>query len=320
MYNYDLSIIIVSYNSCKILIQCIESIYQFSEDLKIQILISDNASSDDTVDMLNRKFPTIRIIRNDKNLGFAKANNRALPYCVGRYILYLNPDVILIEPLLKRMIHFLEKNEDAGAVGCKLINLDGSFQKSYSQKYPTVFNRFLEATYIEKLIQNMKNDKLENNRPLKVASITGACILIPTSIIEKLNGFDERFFMYCEDIDLCYRIYKLGLNIYYLGGLKMIHYEGGITENNKKSYFTKVLTKESVYKYFLKYGGKYKALIYRYSMIFASLVRLVILLPIVIFTFFINSKRVKRYRYAMLKYFKVVSWGFGFEAWTKDPC
>jgi GT2 family glycosyltransferase len=316
---HDLSIIIVSYNTCFILVKCIESIYKYSENLKIQIIISDNASTDDTVETITKKFSSLTIIKNKKNLGFGRANNRAIPFCKGRFILFLNPDVILVEPVFRKMLNFIYETNDAGAVGCRLVNLDGSFQKSYYDTYPTLTNRFLDAMYIEKLIHQLRPLNIKRNAILKVAGITGACILVSRDLLDRLGGFDEQFFMYCEDIDFCYRMKQLGYNVYYLGNMKMIHSLGAITKNNKASYFTKVLTKDSVHKYFLKHSGRPKAIIYKVSMLVAAIFRLTVLLPLWLVSRVVQIKTNMDYHRSMLTYLKVVSWGLGFEKWTRNP-
>jgi len=317
-YEYDLSIVIVSYNTCAILVRCIDSIYQYSQNLSIQIIVSDNASSDHSIETISNRFPDIIIVQNEKNLGFGRANNRAIPFCTGRFILFLNPDVILVEPVLNKMLNFIEETDDAGAVGCKLVNLDGSFQRSYYESDPTLANRFFEAIYIEKLIQKLRHLHTRRNYTARVAAITGACIFIRYTLVSRLGGFDETFFMYCEDIDLCYRIKKLGYNIYYLGNLKMIHYGGAATENNKPSYFTKVLTRDSVYKYFLKHYGRPKAFLYRVSMIVAAIFRLTVLLPIWLGSRIMAMKGHMEYHHSILKYVHVATWGLGLEKWTRN--
>lgn len=315
---YDLSIIIVSYNTCSLIVKCIESIYKFSENLTIQILVSDNASSDNTVETLENAFPEVSILKNSRNLGFAAANNRAINYSKGRFVLFLNPDIIVVEPVFKKMIEFLETNEDAGIVGCKLLNSDGSIQKSFFDNFPTLTNRFLEAIYMEKLFDKQSRHVAIFNTSKKVAAIVGACILMRKELIEELGGFDESFFMYCEDMDLNYRVQKLGYNIYFLGNIVMFHYQGA-SSKVKKSYFEKVLTKESVYKYFLKHYGKTRATLYKFSMVAGSIFRLIALLTWVPITKILGICYNFNYYNSISKYIRVLFWGLGFEKWTKNP-
>lgn len=319
MPEYDLSIIIVSYNSCSLIVKCIESIYKFSENLKIQIIISDNASSDNTVDTIEKKYHDVYIIKNNRNLGFAKANNGAIKYCKGRFVLFLNPDITLIEPVFKKMIKFLETNDDAGLVGCKLINPDGSIQKSFFETFPTLTNRFLDAIYVEKLVNKYSHHDKINDDSRKVAGITGACMLLRKNLIDELGGFDESFFMYCEDVDLSFRVKQMGYNIYYLEDIAILHHLGASGKKRKRSYFEKVLTKESVYRFFIKHHGRAKAVLYRFLMIIGSILRLTILFSLVPITQILGVSYGFNYSNSVSKYMRVVSWGLGFEKWTKSP-
>lgn len=315
---YDLSIIIVSYNTCSLIIKCIESIYEFSENLTIQIVVSDNASSDNTVKILETRFPDVFILKNGRNLGFAAANNRAINFAKGRFILFLNPDILLLEPVFRKMIEFLETNNNAGMVGCKLLNSDGSTQGSFFKNFPTLTNRFLDIIYMEKLFEKKNRNESSNRSAEKVAAIAGACMFMRRSLIEDLGGFDESFFMYCEDIDLSHRVHQLGYNIYFLGYLKMLHYQGE-SSKIKGSYFEKVLTKESVYTYFFKHYGKTKATLYKFSIAVGSIFRLLLLLTWVPFTRILGKNYNFNYYNSISKYLRVLSWGLGFEKWTKKP-
>ncbi len=313
---FDVSIIIVSYNSMPFILQCIESINKYSENLTLQILVSDNGSSDDTVPSLGKSFPEVLVLKNEKNLGFAAANNRALAFATGRYVLFLNPDIILLEPVFKKMIEFFERHQDAGMLGCKLVNQDGSVQHSFFQTFPTLTNRFLEAVYIEKLFNKSSAQVINTNH--KVAAIVGACIFMRRDLILQIGGFDELFFMYCEDIDLSYSVQHLDYNIYFLGTLKLLHYCGA-SSAKKQSYFEKVLTKESVYKYFLKHHGKIKAVLYKVLMLCASIFRLFILVTVVPLSKAWGACYDFNYRSSLIKYTRVFLWGLGFEKWTKNP-
>jgi len=312
---YDLSIVIVSYNCCQLITKCIESIYQFTENLRIQIIVSDNNSKDNTIETIEDKFPKVIILKNGANLGFGAANNRALTFCQGPFILFLNPDIIFIEPVLTKIIEFMQKHEEAGLVGCKLVNPDNSIQKSFLNAFPTLTNRFLEAIYVEKLLNKYKKpikDDIKN-----VAAIVGACMFTRKHLIKKLNGFDESYFMYCEDIDLCYRVKQIGYNIYYFNNFAMFHHLGATTKKNKKSYFSKVLIKESVYKYFAKHHGKMNAELYRILMILGAIIRLWMLLILGPFNKVLQISYDVGYANSVLNYLKVISWGLGFEKWAK---
>jgi GT2 family glycosyltransferase len=311
----DLTVIIVSYNSCTVLFHCIDSIFHFSEGLAIQIIVSDNASKDGTAVTLQQEYPSVTFIQNGENLGFAAANNRALAFAKGRYILFLNPDTLLFEAIFRKMIDFLDTHPDAGILGCTLLNPDETIQKSYFDTLPTLTNRFFEALYLEKFFDR-HNYSLRVKERRQVAALVGACILISRTLAERLHGFDESFFMYCEDMDLSCRVRTLGYAVYYLGDIALYHIQG-VCGRTKQSYFEKVMTKESVYCYFLKHSGQTKASIYKFSMAVASLFRLFVLFTWVPLSKMFGRRYDFHYRNSIRKYLHVLAWGCGLERWTK---
>jgi len=225
----DLSILIVNYNVKHYLRQCLKSIYTNTKKLSFEITVVDNNSADGSVDVLKREFPEVKLIENCQNLGFAKATNQGLKENNGRYILLLNPDTVVLPKALEKMVEFMEENPRAGALGCKLLNPDGSLQRS-CRSFPTLTTAFFENTGLEKLFPKNKfigrhrmgywghNDIREVDQP------TGAALMVRREIISQVGLMDEQFYMYYDDVDWCYRIKRRGWKIYFIPLARIIHY------------------------------------------------------------------------------------------------
>jgi GT2 family glycosyltransferase/lipopolysaccharide/colanic/teichoic acid biosynthesis glycosyltransferase len=237
----DLSIVIVNYNVKHFLEQCLMAIERARRDLKIEIFIVDNASVDGSPAMIKKKFPQVKLIENHRNLGFSKANNQALRLCQGRYILLLNPDTLIQEDTLVELIRFLESRPKAGAVGCMLINPDGSFQAGSRRSLPTPWVAFTRIVGLSRIFPHSpifgryNLTYIKPDRETEIDVLSGSLMMLRREAIAGVNYFDEDYFMYGEDIDLCYRIKQAGWQIFYTPRTKAIHYKG---ESSKRSEFS----------------------------------------------------------------------------------
>lgn len=241
----DLSIIIVNYNVKEFLQNLLHSIDKASKNLSTEIFIVDNASDDGSIELIKNKFPDVNLIENDTNLGFGKANNIALEKAKGEFILLINPDTIVAENTLQKSIDFLKKNKDAGLVGCKILNPDGTLQLACRRSFPGPWTSFCKVTGLSNLFPSSKLFArynltfLDENQTYEVDAISGSFMMMKRDVYEKVGGFDEQFFMYGEDLDLCYRIQKAGYKVYYLHTTQIIHYKG---ESTKRSSFDETKT------------------------------------------------------------------------------
>jgi len=202
----------------------------------------DNNSVDDSVEFINKKYPGINIIPNDKNLGFSKANNIALKKVSGKYILILNPDTVLEEGTFEKLISFCEKDNSIGAVTSKLIKANGKLDSACKRSFPTLsvaLPRILGLSKIfpkSKIFGKYNLTYLDENKTYEVDAICGAFMFIPKIVFDKIGFFDEDYFMYGEDLDLCYRINRSGYKIYYFPEVTTIHIKGESTKKTNLSY------------------------------------------------------------------------------------
>lgn len=235
----QLSIIIVNYNVRLFLEKCLLSVEKACAGIDTEILVVDNNSTDGSREYLPPKFPGIRFIWNETNQGFAKANNQVLKIATGEYILFLNPDTIIPEDCLKKCISYFETHTDTGALGVRMLNGDGKFLKESKRAFPSAAASFWKMAGFARLFPRSKVfakyylGHLPETQTNEVDVIAGAFMMIPKKVLDMTGGFDERFFMYAEDIDLSYRIQQVGYKVIYFADTTITHFKGEST--NKKS-------------------------------------------------------------------------------------
>ena len=316
----DLSIIIVNWNSKEYLKRCLNSIYSQSIRLIYEIIVVDNASFDGCDRILKDEFPDVIFIQIKKNIGFGKANNLGFQHTSGRNLLFLNPDTEILGPAIYTMYHYLEKIPDAGAAGCTLLNSDQSIQTSCVQTFPTILNQILDIEYLKVLFPNLRfwgiNPLLSyNGIPQKVEVVSGACLMVKRDIFEKIDKFTTDYFMYTEDIDLCYKVQNAGYIVYYISDAQVVHYGGGSSKKHENDVGV-VLMRESIFKFFRIRKGELSAKCYRLSMSIASIIRLM-MLGILLLLPFKEAHRIKFY-HTFSKWKKILRWSVGLERWASN--
>lgn len=232
-HKMDLSISIASWNTKDYLRNCLKSIFDNTTDIDFEVLVVDNGSTDGSVDMVKKEFPQVCLIENERNLGYAGANNRALNKAKGRNIVIMNTDVVVMQNALEKMVCFLDANKNAGAVGCKLLGPDGKFAPAFIDNVPNLIDAFLDRIlFIHSiklyLIRKGPFQKMMLNkysRPREVDWAGGSCLMVKREVIEQAGLMDEDYFMYSEDADWCYRIGKAGWKVFSLPSAQVIHYE-----------------------------------------------------------------------------------------------
>ncbi len=254
----SLSIIIVSWQVKNLLKKCLESIYQNQVDIALEIFVVDNASNDGTAEMVKTNFPQVKLIANQKNLGFAAANNQALKSATGQYLLLLNPDTEILNGALKKMLDFLEASPKIGIAGCKHLNADRTLQPSV-RRLPTFFPIFLMLIKITKVFKNLKTIKkylatdFDYQLTQPTEQVAGSFFLIRKKILEQVGLLDENFFLWFEEVDYCKRAKDAGWQIWYNADASIIHHGGQsfsqqLTAKKQKMFFT------SAWRYFKKHG------------------------------------------------------------------
>lgn len=256
----QLSIIIVNYNVRDFLHQALRSLDKARSSLKSEIIVVDNASVDGSVEMLRARFPKVRLIANNVNLGFAKANNLALKAAKGEYCLLINPDTLVQEDTLRVMLEFFRENPDAGLVGCKILNPDGTFQLACRRSFPTPWVAFTKLFGLAALMPQSKmfgryNLTYRNiDESCEVDAVSGSFMMIRRQVYQEMGGLDEEFFMYGEDLDWCYRIQHAGWKIFYVPRTSIIHYKG---ESTRRSSINEIRTfYEAMHLFVKKHYGR----------------------------------------------------------------
>ncbi|MBK9736620.1 MAG: glycosyltransferase [Saprospiraceae bacterium] len=243
MYVHDIGIVIVNYNVRHFLTQCLQSIQNSKiQGIKLEVWIVDNASVDGSVSLIQKDFPDVHLIVNEKNVGFSAANNQAIKLLSSKYTLLLNPDTVLEEDTLYKCFTFMEMNPQAGAIGVRMIDGAGKFLPESKRKVPDIWNSFCKLSYLSELFPSSRLfsgynlgylPEMEVN---EVEVLCGAFMFIRHSIFGEIGLLDEAFFMYGEDIDLSYRIIKAGHKIYYYPETSIIHYKGESTKKSSLNY------------------------------------------------------------------------------------
>src|SRR5260221_3820587 len=230
-----LSVIIVNYRVRYLLELCLHSVRKALQGLETEILVVDNHSADGSVDYLRPLFPDVSFIVNTENLGFARANNQALAQAQGKYILFLNPDTVLPEDIATRCLAFLESTPGAGGLGVRMVDGSGLFLKESRRGFPTPWVAFCKLSGLtaifprQRLFATYYLGNLPADRTHPAPVLSGACFWVARAVLEKTGSFDERFFMYAEDIDLSYRIEQAGYVNYYLAETTIVHFKGEST-------------------------------------------------------------------------------------------
>jgi hypothetical protein len=220
----ELSIVIVNYNDKAHLESCLSSLEADAQELNLEILVVDNNSSDGSQEFIEKRFPKIKLIRNKENKGFSRANNQAIRESRGEFILFLNTDTVLLPKTIELLLEEMKRNPKAGALGPALLKGANVYQASFGRKV-SFFSEVLHKCFLNpyyKLLLKIVQKKRE------VGWLSGACLIVRRDILDEVGLFDENFFLYFEDIDLCFRIKKRGWKLVYFPQAKIFH-EGGVT-------------------------------------------------------------------------------------------
>lgn len=272
----DLSIVIVSYNTKKILQECLSSVKDNEpKSFSCEIIAADNCSSDGSLEMLKNKFPKVLVLANNKNLGFAKANNQAVSRAKGKYVLFLNSDTVVGKNTLETMVKFMEDNKNAGAATCFVKLPNGQIDDACHRGFPTPIRSFFHFSRIGKLFSNSQifngyHLGFNNiNKIHEIEALAGAFMMVRRQAGEDVGWWDENYFWYGDDLDFCYRLKEKGWKIYFVPEVSILHYKGasgGIKKISKHLSVADTETKKMAQKarfdamrifYKKHYAGKY---------------------------------------------------------------
>ncbi len=273
----QLSVIILNYNVRFFLEQCVASVQEALTNIDSEIIVVDNNSSDDSCEMIKSRFPNVKLIKNNSNLGFPKGNNIGVAQAKGDYICILNPDTVVAEDTFNRILAFAEKQENLGIVGCKLIDGSGNFLPESKRGIPTPFVALTKIFGLYKLFPNWKlfnryyAQHLSENETGRVDILVGAFMIMKRNLYNEIGGFDENCFMYSDDIDLSFMALKSGKNNYYFHETSVIHYKGESTVKDglymkrfreaMQFFYKKHYKSSPLFDFFMKIGTLFFALI-----------------------------------------------------------
>lgn len=251
----DLSIITVPWNVKDLVKQNFKAIYKNTQNINFEIFAIDNDSKDGTADMIRKEFPQVNLIANNYNAGFAKANNQGIRKSKGRYVLLLNPDMRVLDGTLEKMIEWMDENKKVGIAGCHLIK-ENNETVSHTRRYPTLFDQLAIVLKLPHIFKNILNKYLmkdfDYSKEAKVDSIRGSFFMIRREVIEKLDGLDERYFIWFEEVDFCKQAKNAGWNIAYTPVVECVDYVGK-SFTQVKGGVTQKYFRDSMLKYFKKW-------------------------------------------------------------------
>lgn len=255
-----LSIVILCWNDQKVIGDCLRSIFAGTHRIPFEVIVSDNGSTDASVELIRREFPRVRVLENGVNLRFAKGNNVAIHASQGEYVLILNPDTVIHEGTLDGIVAYADAHAAAGAFGCKILNADGTYQMCQWPPH-TLRSEWCSALYLGFLARFSEwfhtgaYARWKGETERTVGWLAGCFILIRRELLERLGGFDEQFFYYYEDTDLCRRVWEAGCSILYTPNFEITHLQGQSTAKRFARITFALDAQITRYRYYYKYYG-----------------------------------------------------------------
>jgi len=246
-----LSIVIVNWNGKELTKNCIRSILETCpdeiKDLNFEIIVIDNGSYDGSAEHLNIFSDSIRLIKNNSNMGYASACNRGMREAKGKYVLLLGNDTIVMDQALQKCLKFLDEKQDCGAVGCRLLNPDGSVQNN-CKKFPTLLNGFYTYLSLDRLNHDYDMSRFRYDKTIEVEQISTSFLMVRKDLLEKIGYFDKSYKILYNDVDLCKRIWVSGKKIYFLHTAEVIHY--GSQSTKKAGFRERKIMYSDIYRYY----------------------------------------------------------------------
>jgi GT2 family glycosyltransferase len=234
----DLSVVIVSYNVRLFLDHCLQSVFRAARDLRVQVIVVDNASQDGSAEMADRRYPQACLIENRENMGFARANNQAFAVAKGEAVLILNPDAFIQENTLRVLLTRLSSSREVGAVGPMILLPDGRFEPRSMRGFPTPWAAFSYLSGLSRMFPHSPHFSkylpayLDPAQEHEVEALSGCCMMVRGDLLRQMGGFDADYFMYGEDLDLCWRLHRAGYRLRYTPATSIVHFKGESTRRS----------------------------------------------------------------------------------------
>jgi GT2 family glycosyltransferase len=294
----DLSVVVVNWNTKELLLQCLDSFYHKMEEIKAEVFVVDNGSVDRSVVAVREHFPEVILIQNQKNLGFARANNQALRQSKGKYLLLLNPDTRVKPGAIEKLVSFMEGHPEAGTVGAQLLNADGSKQNSIAN-FPSLATELLNKNLLRWLFpKRFPGKERDYLGPVAVESVIGACMMARRNAVRQVGWLDEDYFLFLEETDWCFRMKRAGWEIYHVPQAEIYHFQGRSAESEKKK--AKLEYYRSRYHFFKKNRGRISWSILFLGVGMKLTVELLSMVILCLLTFFVMKQW--RRRFSILVY------------------
>jgi GT2 family glycosyltransferase len=270
----DLSIIIPNWNTKSLLENCLNSLFNTPINYEFEVWVVDNASTDDSLKDLPALFPQVRLIKNLENVGYGRANNQAAKVAQGTYWLLLNSDTVVFPAAINDLVEYLDAHPQAAAVGPRLLNADGTLQVSASPA-PTLGRELWRLFHLDQFypLSQYPEEFFKGGDPKIVDVLLGACLLIRAEVNQKIGLFDEDYFMYSEEVDLCERIRKSGAEIHWFGKPVVTHFGGMSTRQASEKMFLELY--RSKIKFFRKNYGAFQTNLYKFILWMAAQARII---------------------------------------------
>lgn len=302
MDSIDLSIIIVNYNTADLLKECLQSAQENRGDLKLEFLVVDNNSRDQSVEMIKKEFPQVKLLVNSENIGFARGVNQGLALAKGRYFLLLNPDVKILPGVLKGLVDFMDQNKDAGLAGVQLLNPDGTKQNSIAN-FPGLAQELFNKSLLRLLFPGKYPSKYQEYKsPLEVDSVIGACMIVRPEAVKEAGELDPDYFLFLEETDWCFQMKKKGWKVYHLPQLKVYHKQGQSLLDFKSR--GRIEYYRSYYRFFKKNYSQISYIILRISRFIKTMINMGLNLVASVVTLGLK----KRYKEKLVVYSHLLLW------------
>lgn len=311
-----LSILIVNWKSKDFVRQCLLSIQATCAPLQPQIVVVDGGSFDGCGEMIGADFPDVKFVQNQDNIGFGRCNNLGFDVVTGEAVLLLNPDTELKAGSVPLLLRRLSETPYIGMVGARLLNTDGTLQTSCVQSLPTPLNQALDSEFLRKLFPNSQLwgiSALWQSSMAEVEAISGACMMMRSETFRAVGGFSAQYFMYGEDMDLCAKVRKAGLKIYYEPCAEVVHHGGG-SSRKQPSTFSVLLMRVAVVVYLKSHHGRGAVWLYRFVMALSALCRITMLVALRLVT---RRRSDDSQQGSLQKWLAILKWSFQGDEWVQ---